>query len=211
MVSATKLRLAQLLAMPASAPIIRKLALAQLAPLARNARAALSQAGIADLEHAGIFQTHINARCCGCDARPSSEVVTALFSGAELEVSRPAEELARLRQEYCLRPGCESRFYEFTFTPHPAVDWNAIETDSEPETPRPSVGLSVGSAVVRQSARTVRAQLTWKFAAAVALLIALLAWRQWWTGGSIPFFREAKSFTSEGVAAEPLPDDGDGK
>lgn len=197
--------------MSASAPIARKLALGQLAPFARNARTALSQAGIADLEHAGVFQTHITARCCVCDARPSPEVVAALFTGATLEARRSTEELDRLRQEYCLRTGCESRFYELTFAPHPAVNWEAIGTDAQPETPSASIGLAVGEAVVRKTAQSVRAQLSWRLVAAVVLLLALLAWRQWWTGGSIPFFREAKTFTSEGVGPEPMTDDDDPK
>jgi hypothetical protein len=197
--------------MNATAPIVRKLGLAQLTPFARNARSALSQAGIADLEHAAAFQSHITARCCVCDARPSPEVVGALLTGAELEAGRPAEELARLRQEYCLRAGCESRFYELTFTPHPAVNWAAIGTDAQPESPHVSVGLAVGEAMVRKTAQAVRTQLTWKLAAALVFLLALLAWRQWWTGGSIPFFREAKTFTSEGVGAEPMVDDVDPK
>ena len=206
MVSAKKLTVG----MSTSAPITRKLPLAQLAAFACNARAALSQAGVEDLEHAGVFRLHIAARCCGCDARPSPEVVTALFTGAALEAIRPAQELARLREEYCLRKDCKSRFYELTFAPHPLVDWAAIGTDSQPGSPQASVSLAVGGAVVRSTARAVRAQLSWKLAAAAALLIALLAWRQWWTGGSIPFFREAKTFTSEGIAPEPIPsDDGD--
>ena len=191
-------------------PIVRKLAIAQLASFARNARAALSQAGIADLEHAEVFRSHVTARCCGCDAHTSPDVVAALFTGAALEAGRPADGLARLREEYCLRPNCESRFYELTFTPHPLVDWAAIGTDSKLDSPQASVNLAVGGAVVRTTARAVRAQLSWKLAAAVALLLALLVWRQWWTGGSIPFFREAKIFTSEGVGPEPIPsDDGD--
>lgn len=197
--------------MSAPAPVARKLALAHLAPFARNARAALAQAGIADLEHAGVFRTHIAARCCLCDARLTPEVVAALFTGAELETSRPAEELARLRQEYCLRAGCESRFYELTFAPHPTVNWAAIGTETLPDAPHASVGLAVGEAVVRKTARTVRAQLTWKLAAALVLLLALLVWRQWWTGGNIPFFREAKTFTSEGVGPEPMTDDDEPK
>lgn len=197
--------------MTSAAPIIRKLALGQLAPFARNARAALSRAGTADLEHGGTFQTHVIARCCACDARPSPEVVGALFTGAELEAGRPAEELARLRQEYCLRAGCESRFYELTFTWHPAVNWAAIRTDAQPDAPPASVGLAVGEAVVRKTAQSVRDQMSWRLVAAVVFLLALLAWRQWWTGGSIPFFREAKTFTSEGVGAEPVVDDADPK
>ena len=193
--------------MPNTAPTIRKLALTQLAAFARNARAALSQAGIADLEHVGVFRTHITARCCGCDARPSPEVVAALFTGAALEAGRPADGLARLREEYCLRSDCESHFYELTFTPHPLVDWAAIGTDSQSSSPQVSVNRAVGGAVVRSTASAIRAQLSWKLAATVALLIALLAWRQWWTGGSIPFFREAKTFTSEGIAPEPIPSD----
>jgi hypothetical protein len=191
--------------MSAPAPIARKVALAQLASFARNARAALTQAGIADLEHAGVFRAHVAARCCGCDARPSPEVLGALLAGAELDAGRPAEELERLRQGYCLRLGCESRFYELTFTPHPAVDWSAIGVEVETDAPRPAGGLVVGTA------QAVRAQLTWKLAVVVALLLAVLAWRQWWTGGSIPFFREAKTFTSEGLGPEPMTDDDEPK
>ncbi|KAF0178262.1 MAG: hypothetical protein FD161_2009 [Limisphaerales bacterium] len=197
--------------MSASAPITRKLALAHLAPFARNARAALAQAGIADLAHAGVLQTHVAARCCLCDARPSPEVVGALFTGAELAAGRSAEELARLRQEYCLRIGCESRFYELTFAPHPAVKWAAIGTEVQADAPNAPVGLTVGEVVVRKTAQSVRAQLSWRLAAVVMLLLALLAWRQWWTGGSIPFFREARTFTSEGVGPEPMADDVDPK
>ena len=197
--------------MPARPSIVRKLALAQLAPFARNARAALSQAGIADLEHAKVFQSHVTARCSACDACPSPEVVAALFTGATLEASRPAEELGRLRQEYCLRTGCDSRFYELTFAPHPSVDWAAIGTEALHEAPHASVGRAVGSAVVDKVAQTIRAQFSWRLVAVVVVLLALLVWRQWWTGGSIPFFREAKTFTSEAVEPEPVPSDDNAK
>lgn len=194
---------------PDSSP--RKVALAQLVPFARNARAALTRAGIADLEHLAVFQAHVTARCCGCDARPSPEVLGALLAGAELDAGRPAEEVGRLRQGYCLRSGCDSHFYELAFTPHPAVDWKVIGVAVETAAPRAAGGLVVGKAVARKTAQAVRAQLTWKLAAAVGLLLALLAWRQWWTGGSIPFFREAKTFTSEGLGPEPMVDDDEPK
>lgn len=197
--------------MSTPAPFTRKVALAQLVPFARNARVALTSAGIADLEHAGVFRAHVTARCCGCDARPSPEVLGALLAGAELDAGQPAGELGRLRQGYCLRLGCESRFYELTFVPHPAMDWAAVGTDMRPDTPQGSAGLAIGEAVVHKTARTVRAQLTWKLAAAVGLLLVLLVWRQWWTGGSIPFFREARTFTSEGLGSEPMVDDDEPK
>lgn len=197
--------------MNATAPHTRKLALGQLATFARNARAALSQAGIVDLDHAGVFQKHLSARCCLCDTRASSAVVGALFTGATLEAGRPAEELARLRQEYCLRLGCDSRFYELTFAPHPAVNWTAIGTEAPTEAPPAYAGLAVGSAVVSKAAQTVRGQFSWRLVAVAVALLALLAWRQWWTGGSIPFFREAKPFISEGVGPEPMADDVDPK
>ena len=197
--------------MPTRTPIVRKLALAQFAPFARNARAALSQAGVADLEHAAVFQTQLTARCCGCDARLSPEMVAALFAGAEFPAGRPAEELARLRQGYCLRAACESRFYELAFAAHPAVDWTAIGTEAQADAPDSSAGLTVGRVVVRNTVQAVRSQLTWKLATAVLLLLSLLVWRQWWTGGSIPFFREAKTFTSEGGTSEPMSGDDDSK
>ena len=198
--------------MPTSSAIVRKLALAQLAPFARNARAALSQAGVADLEHADVFQTQLTARCCGCDSRLSPEMVAALFAGAELPAGRPAEELARLRQGYCPRAACDSRFYELAFAAHPAVDWAAIGTEALAGAPDSSAGLTVGRVVVRNTVQAVRSQLTWKLAAAaVLLLLGLLVWQQWWTGGSIPFFREAKTFTSEGGTSEPMSGDDDSK
>jgi hypothetical protein len=158
--------------------------------------------GIADLDHAAVFQSHIGLRCCGCDAQPSPAVVAALFTGGALETGRSAEELSRLRQEYCLRSGCDSRFYELTVAPHPSVDWADVGTESLPEGPQTSVGRAVGSAVVDKAAQTVRAQFSWRLVAVGVALLALLVWRQWWTGGSIPFFREAKTFTSEGMPAD---------
>ena len=194
--------------MTAPAPIVRKLALAQLAPFAGNARAALVRVGVADWEHAGVFQAHLTARCWLCDARTAPEILAALFTVGEVPAGRPAEALARLRQAYCCHAGCESRFYELTCTPHPKVDWATIGTDARPEPSQSSVGLAVSGAVMRQITHAMRSQLTWKLAVGLALLVGLLAWRQWWTGGSIPFFRAAKTFTSEGVAPEPmLPDD----
>lgn len=193
--------------MPARPPIVRKLPLAQLTPFARNARAALLRVGIADLEHSAAFESHIELRCCSCNAQPSPKVVAALFTGATLEAGRSAEELSRLRQEYCLRAGCDSRFYELTLAPHPSVDWAGVGTESLAEEPHGSVGRAVGSAVVDKAAQTIRAQFSWRLVAVGVALLALLVWRQWWTGGSIPFFREAKTFTSEGMSADTDPDD----
>lgn len=187
--------------------ITRKLLLAQAGAFAYNVRTALSQAGVADLAHAQVFQSHVTARCCRCDARPSPELISAWLTGAELEAGGPTTELSRLRLAYCLRPGCDSRFYEFSFTPHSSVDWAAIRADAQPDSPPPSVGLAVGGAMLSTAARALREQLTWKLAFIMTLLLALLLWRQWWTGGSIPFFREAKTFTSQGAAPAPVDED----
>lgn len=198
--------------MSSPASHLRRIGLEQLVPFARNARAALTSAGVADLEQLAVFQAHVTARCCGCDARPSSEVLGALLVGAELEAGRPAEELGRLRQGYCLRAGCGSRFYELSFVPHPAVDWAAVGTAAaQPGGAEGASQPALGELILRQTWQAVRAQLTWQLAAVVALLLAVLVWRQWWTGGSIPFFREAKTFTSEGLGAEPMGDDDEPK
>ncbi len=195
--------------MRAAVPLVRKLHLAQVPPFARNARAALAQTGVPDLDHAEFFRDHVGARCNQCDARPAAEVVGAWFTGAALEGSRAAEELARLRDGVCLRPSCSSVFYELTLTPATAVDWNKVTAELPADTPPPSAGLAVGGALAWKAGRAVRTRLTWRLMAAGALLLALLAWRQWWTGGSIPFVREAKTFTSEnGNDTLPL-DDGD--
>jgi hypothetical protein len=198
--------------MSTPASISRQLALQQLVPFAHSLRAALSNAGVAEPDHMAVCQTRITARCCGCEARPSSEVLGALLVGTELAAGRPAEELGRLRHGYCLRTGCESRFYELTFVAHPAVDWAAVGTAAaQPSAATGAAHPTLAAMLWRKIWPAVRAQLTWNLAAVIALLLALIVWRQWWTGGSIPFFREARTFTSEGVGPEPVVDDDEPK
>lgn len=192
--------------MPSSAPLKRQIKLAQFPGFARNVALALANAGIAPPDFTATCAAHLSARCALCEARVDGRELAALVAAEELPETSP---LRRLAQGYCVSESCKSSYYEFTCAPHPTVDWLAISTEIKVEAPSPSEGL--GELVLRQSARTLREQLTWKLTAAILVLAALLLWRQWWTGGSIPYFREAQSFRSEGALPDAMSDDSEPK
>jgi len=78
--------------------------------------------------------------------------------------------------------------------------------------PAPPADTKWWAAALRAGWRRVADAFTWRFAAGLAVLLALWIWRHWWTGGSIPFFREAKTYISEGSAGDSaLMDDDDNK
>lgn len=193
--------------MSSPAPLPRQVSLSQFSAFARNLAQALSAAGIAPRDTAATCATHLSAKCVICDARVDGRELAALIQGEELPATSP---LKRLPQGYCVNEGCKSSYYEFTCLPHPAVDWSKVGVAETMPPPEPPADTNWQAAALRAGWRRVADAFTWRFAAGLALLLALWIWRQWWTGGSIPFLREAKTYTSESSGVElPVMDDDD--
>lgn len=194
--------------MSSPAPLLRQIGLGLFPVFARNLAQGLSAAGIAPRDTAATCATHLSAKCVICDARVDGRELAALILGEELPATSP---LKRLTQGYCVNEGCKSSYYEFTFLPHPLVDWSQVGAAETILPVTPPADTNWQAAALRAGWRRVAAAFTWRFAAGLAVLLALWIWRQWWTGGSIPFLREAKPFTSEGSGGEPAVMDDDDK
>jgi hypothetical protein len=190
-------------------PLLRQVSLSQFPAWARNLAQALSAAGIAPRDMAATCATHLSAKCVVCDARVDGRELAALVLGEDLPAASP---LKRLPQGYCVNEACKSSYYDFTCLPHPTLDWSRIEVSETLPLPAPPADTNWWAVALRAGWRRVADACTWRFAAGLAVLLVLWVWRQWWTGGSIPFFREEKTFFSQGAGNElPVMDDDDDK
>jgi hypothetical protein len=147
------------------------------------------------------------------EARRRAAAQTSLFgecvlcgltvNGLELlEVGRREGEaanakLGRLRQGYCGRNGCDSRFYRLTFSPFPNLDWSQAFMQSAVVQEEHQEQAQADAAEAR--ARTRAEQ--WKWAGRVgiglAVLCVLYLIRQWYIGGTIPLLREPQKFRTD--------------
>lgn len=208
--------------------ITRQISLAHVVDFGRNVAAALTSAGVPAAEQLAVCEAHVTAKCPLCKTAVNGRTLAAaLLTGAATQATGVAA-ASRLRLGYCLRRGCPSAFYEFECASHPTIDWAQIPVASTlAASPRES-GVSVASAVAQTAAlklkglanaaalklkhlantaaSMVKRQLTWRTAAALAVLLALWMSHQWVTGGRIPLIREPKSYATQLPAgAELLP------
>lgn len=180
--------------------LTRQISLAEFSGFGRNLRDALTCAGLSDGEQFAACETHLNARCAVCGMMVNGRALATAFLAAEAPEPSAADPLSRLRLGYCVDRSCSSGFYEFTFAPHPAVEWERIPLHREPDPAavRPSEGLA--RVLARGLAEVVKANCNRRAAAALALLLALWIARQWVNGGRIPFIREPKTYTGSASA-----------
>lgn len=140
----------------------------------------------------------ISAQCAACSIHVSGEELRA--SGRPASDSDAPAKITRLRQGYCARQGCESFFYELTFSHCPGVDWTKLleHTESilaEHERERDSE-IRIREALWRVERIRLAGRVA-AYLAAVALLF--IAW-QWHRGGTIPLIRQPENFR-----VDPLP------
>lgn len=210
--------------MAPSSEIQQRVNLAELGSFADTLRRALVAAGVPATEQAAVWRACVGANCAGCGVRPGREVLVACLTSSEPADPLSAAGWRHLRQGYCVTDGCKARFYEFTFAPHPALDWAKIEWPAPGLSGGPVsevtlaavAGAAARSALRRARWRLTRALTQWVFnprrlgkvLALLGLLGALVLYRQWFTGGHIPFLREEKSFTGGAeMLGEPPADD----
>jgi hypothetical protein len=191
--------------MPAPVPLQRQIGLAQFPGFARNLTAALAAAGVSPRDISVTCAAHLSAKCVLCGARLDGRELAALLTADELPEASP---LRRLSQGYCVSEGCKSSYYEFTCLPHPSLDWSSVSADEAIVPVAPTSDVRWAGVALRALGHKIGAAFTWRFAAGLGVLLALWLWQQWWTGGSIPFLREAHPFESSGVSGDiPVMDD----
>ncbi len=190
--------------MPHSKPIVREEPLPDLPQFCLHLAQALKRIVPDDARRATVVRTSLSGECVLCGQGVTGEEL--LDVGADESAAEPASpKMARLRQGYCARNGCDSRFYRLTFQPHPDLDW--AQAFSPPAVVEPEQSEEEKAAEAEALARK-RAQ-RWKLAGRVGIGLFVLGMlyiaRQYYTGGTVPFLREPEKFQTDPASLEEGP------
>jgi hypothetical protein len=167
----------------------------------------LEDAGVRDEHLQQVLQEAVHPVCatCGLHLRAKDLILLSSSEAPDPAVDAKAH---RLWQGYCGRSGCEARYYEFAFNPHPAVDWAGILRAAE--------GLSIEDVPAKAAqpetaemaeARLKRRRLTRRVLAGAVVVAILLLARHWMTGGTIPFIREPADYQVDPTSVTDGPTD----
>jgi hypothetical protein len=151
----------------------------------------LSEAGLGGEALHDVTIGHVSANCVLCEIQINGgDLNTMSLAHPAAELSDPR--LARLKQGYCCRRGCDSYYYDLVFAPHPSVHWEKIveklsaagtPVANEEEFERPD----------RSRKDAARRTLLLKIAASVGVVLLLLLVKHLMSGGSLPgLHREPK-------------------
>ncbi len=186
----------------------RQISLPLVAGFGGNLRDALDRASIRAADRAAVCESHVTARCALCGAEVSGGALVGVLLGTGTAEAMQSDRLSRLRLGYCVNPGCNSAYYEFTFEPHDAVDWAGIPTEKKERAPSNAPGGGIAITLAESASNAIQRHLNWRTATILALLLAAWIARQWVTGGTIPIIREGKTYTSDvPPASDTMPDD----
>jgi hypothetical protein len=148
--------------------------------------ASLAAAGNPAAELDEVLARDVSATCvkCGMNVTGNELVTAALAASAE---SLAESKLARLRQGYCGRNGCDSNYYTVRLAANPKLDWDRVllgpaEPVAEPEPP--AATEEELAAVAEAGAARKRQWL--RLGVGVTALLVLLMVRHVMNGGRIP-------------------------
>lgn len=128
----------------------------------------------------------LSAECVQCGIR----LMGSDILNFPLEENDPRYE--RLRNGYCARSGCDSRFYRVTCAPHPQLNWPVLLSPAQELTDERKADEF--HAENRASSSRRRNSTLLRTAAVIAVLLILVLIRHIQTGGTIPFVREPEDF-----------------
>jgi hypothetical protein len=160
-----------------------------LLPLRQRLVVGLAGAGVSGAALGELLERTVAAACVKCGLVVSAgELETAALAPSAEALTEP--KLARLRQGYCGRQGCDSNYYTVRLAAHPRVDWDRVllgPAESTPEpAPAPPTEEEAAAAAATERARRAR----WRrVGAGVALLLILLVIRHFLEGGRIPLLQ----------------------
>lgn len=178
--------------------LVRRTDLMFLPQVGSGIRATLAAAGVAEDRWVGLCARCISAQCTVCDEIVAGDewATWLLAAGAAEAGTGGTMRFVRLRRGCCANLSCNARFYNVSFEPDPAVEWDAVSISAlaatEEAKPPSLVGLAGESAK-----RSIVKQVTGRALAAGVLFLALWLFQQWYTGGEIPILQPAKDYTGE--------------
>lgn len=149
-----------------------------------------------------ILSAAVQAQCAQCAIPLTVDELVGL-AGQETPSSAALAKVSRMRQGYCARNGCLSRFYQVNLLPYPGVIWEEVLAKAAALNHEQAAALQVEEAENEiHRRRESRAKGLKLFGVLGGLLLLLLA-RQWMVGGRIPLLREPQTF--RGASSSVLP------
>jgi len=148
------------------------------------------------------------AECTVCNLRvPGDELFKVGEPPDSSEASAPVK---RLRLGYCAHVGCESYIYRISFRDGAGVDWTMAFQHIKELSDARKQAMAGGAEVERRKVAVNRRKYAGRLLLGAGIILILLAIRQWYLGGRIPFLREPEKFhvgTSQGASQSPDPGD----
>jgi hypothetical protein len=171
-----------------------RLHISALAVLQPRVMSAVSTAGLTSVELGEMFYRHISASCVQCELGLTGEELSQLALAESAEQLTEAK-LARLRQGYCGRDGCNSYYYNVRFEDHPKVNWEilmpALKAAPAPSaTPTPvAAEADADPNAAPRGWRAWLATTQQRIIAGLVVLAVLLVARHMFFGGKVTLFR----------------------
>jgi len=132
------------------------------------------------------------AECTICNVRvPGEELLKVGEPPESSEVSGPVK---RLRLGYCAKVGCEAYAYRISFRNGVGIDWPAAFAHIKELTEGRKQAMTGGAKEEHRKLVATKRKYAGKILLGVGVILILLAIRQWYLGGTIPFIHEAEKF-----------------
>jgi len=173
------------------ASFVQREHLEKIPPIVEFVSATLKRSGITPGVLDEYFRTGFCAECIECRIRLTGHELLMLSEDSAPDEKQTSPKVARLRQGYCARGGCDSYFYNLSFQDLPNIDWPKLLSESAVTAKLGSqdeIGKSLGLFGAQ------RHRLLATVAIGFAAFILLFILRQLYLGGSIPFIREPENF-----------------
>jgi len=182
-----------------------KLHVSALASLQPRLLTALNTAGLTSAELGDLFARHVSATCVKCDLGLTGDELSQLALAESAEhLADP--KLARIRQGYCGREGCDSYFYTARFEDHFKVNWDRLlpVLKADPSATGERAAAEAGEATGASADGWHRLVGTRgrRIGVGIGLLLMLLVARHLMFGGRIPFLQPKPHYV---VNPEPIP------
>jgi len=190
--------------MPNFEPIIRQEHLHGLPHFCLNLAEALKRIVPDEARRRTLARTSLSGECVLCGLNVNGEEFLAV-GASEAEAATANAKIARLRQGYCGRNGCDSCFYRLTFYPYPDLDWAQAFTQSETVQEEQREEAKAEVAEVKGLRRVHRWKLAGRVLIGLTVLCLLYVIRQWYTGGTIPILREPEKFRVDPASLQQRP------
>jgi hypothetical protein len=172
----------------------RQIPLKDLSAVCRAAQGLLAGGADAPSEGADPIVIPVTAKCVQCGIHlDAKELARLALPDPSAESLSP--KLERVLKGYCARAECPSYYYHVELGAGSGLDWSRVERAMAGDAEAANEQARAERRVVAQEQRAFAVRWLGKLAAAAAVLVLLLMFRQWYIGGTIPLIREPQPFT----------------